>query len=49
MFKKIVSNLPFHPTLLGDLGYYLKRVRQEEAIRRLGLVFVLLALAVQTF
>ncbi len=49
MFKKIVSNLPFHPTLLGDLGYYLKRVRQEEAIRRLGLVFVVLALAVQTF
>lgn len=49
MFKKIISNLPFHPTLLGDLGYYLKRVRQEEAIRRLGLVFVVLALAIQTF
>jgi len=49
MFKKIVSNLPFHPTLLGDLGYYLRRVKQEESIRRLGLVFVVLAMAVQIF
>lgn len=49
MFKKIVSNLPFHPTLLGNLGYYLRRVKQEESVRRLGLVFVILALAVQLF
>jgi uncharacterized repeat protein (TIGR01451 family) len=49
MFKKIVTNLPFHPTLLGDLGYYLRRVRQEQAIRRLGLIFVVLALLVQLF
>jgi uncharacterized repeat protein (TIGR01451 family) len=49
MFKKIVTNLPFHPTLLGDLGYYLRRVRQEQAIRRLGLVFVILAMFVQIF
>ncbi len=49
MFKKIVTNLPFHPTLLGDLGYYLRRVRQEQAIRRLGLIFVVLALFVQLF
>jgi fimbrial isopeptide formation D2 family protein len=49
MFKKIVTNLPFHPTLLGDLGYYLRRVRQEQAIRRLGLIFVSLALLVQLF
>jgi len=49
MFKKIVTNLPFHPTLLGDLGFYLRRVRQEQAIRRLGLIFVVLALFVQLF
>lgn len=49
MFKKIVSNLPFHPTLLGDLGYYLRRVKQEESIRRLGLVFIVLAMSVQIF
>lgn len=48
MFKKIVSNLPFSPALVGQLGFYAKRLRKEEATRRLGLVFVVLALLVQS-
>jgi hypothetical protein len=48
MFKKIVSNLPFSPALIGQLGFYSKRLRQEEATRRLGLIFVALALVVQS-
>jgi len=48
MFRKIVSNLSFSPALIGQLGFYAKRLKKEEATRRLGLVFVALALVVQT-
>ncbi|HZJ34855.1 MAG TPA: hypothetical protein VFD55_02470 [Candidatus Angelobacter sp.] len=48
MFRKIVSNLPFSPALVGQLGFYAKRLRKEEATRRLSLVFVVLALIVQS-
>ncbi len=48
MFKKIVSQLSFSPALVGQLGFYAKRLRQEQATRRLGLVFVALALVVQS-
>jgi len=47
MFKKIVSNLSFSPALVGQLGFYAKRLKKEETTRRLGLVFVALALVVQ--
>lgn len=48
MFKKIVSNLPFSPALVGQLGFYAKRLRKEDATRRLTLIFVALALIVQS-
>lgn len=48
MFRKIVSNLAFSPALVGQLGFYAKRLRKEETTRRLGLVFVALALVVQS-
>lgn len=48
MFKKIISNLPFSPALVGQLGFYANRLRKEEATRRIGLVFVVLALIVQS-
>lgn len=48
MFRKIVSNLPFSPALVGQLGFYAKRLRKEETTRRLGLIFVALALVVQS-
>ena len=48
MFKKIVSNLSFSPALVGQLGFYAKRLKKEETTRRLGLVFVALALVVQS-
>jgi uncharacterized repeat protein (TIGR01451 family) len=47
MFRKIVSNLSFSPALVGQLGFYAKRLRKEETTRRLGLIFVALALVVQ--
>ena len=47
MFRKIVSNLSFSPALVGQLGFYAKRLRNEQATRRIGLIFVALALVVQ--
>ena len=47
MFRKIISNITFSPALVGQLGFYAKRLRKEETTRRLGLVFVALALVVQ--
>lgn len=47
MFRKIVSNITFSPALVGQLGFYAKRLRKEETTRRLGLIFVALALVVQ--
>lgn len=49
MFRNIVSNLPFSPALVGQLGFYAKRLRKEEATRRIGLIFTALALVVQSF
>lgn len=48
MFRKIVANLSFSPALIGQLSFYAKRLRKEEVTRRLGLVFVVLALVVQS-
>ncbi len=49
MFRKIVSNLHFSPTLIGELGYYAKRLKKEETTRRLGLILTAMALVVQHF
>lgn len=49
MFRKLVSNLPYSPALVGQLGFYAKRLRKEELTRRLGLIFTALALVVQSF
>jgi len=48
MFKKIISNLPFSPALVGQLAFYAKRLRKEEMTRKLGLIFIVLALIVQS-
>lgn len=48
MFRKIVSNLSFSPAIVGQLGFYAKRLRKEEVTRRLGVIFVVLALIVQS-
>ncbi|HSW77571.1 MAG TPA: hypothetical protein VLG36_02125 [Candidatus Chromulinivoraceae bacterium] len=49
MFRKLVSNLAFSPALVGQLGFYAKRLRKEETTRRIGLIFTALALVVQSF
>ncbi len=47
MFKKLLSNLPFNPSLISQVSFYAKRLQKESAIRRMGLVFVSLTLVVQ--
>ena len=49
MFRKLVSNLSLSPAIVGQLSFYAKRLRKEEATRRLGLIFTALALVVQSF
>lgn len=49
MFRKLVANLPFSPALVGQLGFYAKRLKAEETTRRMGLIFTALALIVQSF
>ena len=39
--------MSFSPALIEQVGFYTKRLRKEEVTRRLGLIFVALALAVQ--
>jgi len=49
MFKKLLSNLPFNPSLIGQVSFYAKRLHQEERLRQLGFVCVVLAMFVQMF
>ena len=49
MFKKIVSNAAFSPALVGQLGFYARRLKKEEATRRAGVIFTVLALILQSF
>ncbi len=49
MFRKLISNVTFSPALIGQLGFYAKRLRKEEATRKFGLIFTALALIVQSF
>jgi hypothetical protein len=49
MFKKLLSNLPFNPSLLDQVSFYYGRLRQEEGVRRTGFVLMVAAMAVQFF
>lgn len=47
MFKKIVSNLAFNPSMVAALGFYSERLKQERSIRRLGFVFIAMTMVLQ--
>ena len=49
MFEKLIANLPYNPSLLNQLAFYGKRMRQEQAVRRTGLIFIVLAFSIQFF
>lgn len=47
MFRKLISNLPYHPAVLEQVAFYSHRLRQEDSIRRSGFVVVILVLLLQ--
>jgi hypothetical protein len=47
MFKKIVSGLPFSPSMVAQLGSYSKQLEKERRLRLLGLVFAVIITTVQ--
>lgn len=49
MFKKLISNLPFNPSLITQVSFYAKRLHREEKLRRLGAIMVVLAIMIQMF
>ena len=49
MFKKLLSNLPFNPSLIGQVSFYAKRLHRETALRRAGFVMMTLAMVLQMF
>lgn len=49
MFKKLVSNLPFNPSLVSQVSFYAKRVHEEATVRRMGFGLVALAMFIQMF
>ena len=48
MFRKLVSSLPFSPALVGQLGFYARRLKREQVTRRIGLILTVMALVVQS-
>lgn len=49
MFKKIVSRLPFSPSLISELGKYAKKLQNEESSRKVGLILTAFALVAQSW
>ncbi len=49
MFKKLVTNLPFNPSLFGQVAFYAGRMKKEASVRRLGFLFIALAMFIQLF
>lgn len=49
MFNKLLSNLPFNPSLIDQVSFYSKRLHKEAGIRRVGFAFVALAMMLQVF
>lgn len=48
MFRNLVANAVFSPSVVNSIGFYIRRLRQEEFTRRLGLVFCAMAVALQS-
>lgn len=49
MYKKLLSNLPFNPSLISEVSFYSKRLKKESSLRKFGFIFIALTLVVQMF
>ena len=43
MFTKLISNLPYSPSLVQDIGEYRSHIQQESKLRKLGLISISIA------
>lgn len=44
MFRKLISNLSYSPSLIGEVAKLATRLKHEEKLRRIGLIALLIAL-----
>ena len=49
MFDNLLSALPYNPSIIHQLSFYAKRIRKEKAVRKVGIVFIVLAFLIQFF
>lgn len=49
MFEKLLSVLPYNPGLAHQVAFYSRRMREESSIRRIGVLFIVLAFMIQFF
>lgn len=49
MFEKLLAQLPYNPGLAHQISFYSRRMREEASIRRVGMIFIVLAFFVQFF
>ena len=48
MFRKLITNLSFSPTLISEVARYAARLKREEKLRRIGLFLLVPAIGLQT-
>lgn len=48
MFQKLLANAVFSPGVANTIGFYIRRLQKEELTRRLGLIFMSLAVGLQS-
>ncbi len=49
MFNKLLSTLPYSPSAIEEVSFYIRRLKKEESIRRVGFAFIALSMFVQVF
>jgi uncharacterized repeat protein (TIGR01451 family) len=49
MFKKLISNLPFNPSLVNQVAFYAKRMHRETWLRATGVTLIIMAVLIQLF
>ena len=47
MFRKLVANLPYSPSITGQLPSYIRQLKREKLARKLAVLFGLLAISLQ--
>ncbi len=49
MFNKLLSTLPYNPSAIDEISFYIYRLKKEEPIRRVGFVLIALSMFIQIF